>query len=80
MLDKKKQKFLSYQPSSHDSFTKKKPIGMTGKNVLKIMIDEPRGRLASEIVEERGWKKVGDEGTLLEMCLNLMDKNPDKVS
>lgn len=53
---------------------------MTGKNVLKIMIDEPRGRLASEIVDERGWKKVGDEGTLLEMCLNLMDKNPDKVS
>lgn len=80
MLDKKKQKLLSYQPSSHDSFTKKKIIGMTGKNVLKIMVDEPRGRLASEIVEERGWKKVGDEGRLLEMCLNLMDKNPDKVS
>jgi hypothetical protein len=55
-------------------------VGMTGKNVLKIMIDEPRARLAPEIVEERGWIKVGDESTLREMCLALMDKNPDKVN
>jgi Asp-tRNA(Asn)/Glu-tRNA(Gln) amidotransferase B subunit len=52
---------------------------MTAKNVLKIMIEEAGGRLASDIVEEKGWKKVGDESTLREMCLNLMDKNPDKV-
>jgi GatB domain len=52
---------------------------MTAKNVLKIMIDEAGGRLASDIVEERGWKKVGDASTLREMCQNLMDKNPDKV-
>jgi len=54
--------------------------GMTGKNVLKVMIDEPRARLAPEIVEEMGWIKVGDESTLREMCLALMDKNPDKVT
>ncbi|KAH8552069.1 B subunit of glutamyl-tRNA amidotransferase [Umbelopsis sp. PMI_123] len=54
--------------------------GMTAKNVLKIMIEEAGGRLASDIVEEKGWKKVGDESTLREMCLNLMDKNPDKVA
>lgn len=52
---------------------------MTAKNVLKIMIDEDGGRLASDIVEEKGWKKVGDASTLRDMCQNLMDKNPDKV-
>ncbi|KAM3585931.1 hypothetical protein VKS41_002469 [Umbelopsis sp. WA50703] len=54
--------------------------GMTAKNVLKIMIDEPQPRFALDIVEEKGWKKVGDESKLREMCLALMDKNPDKVS
>lgn len=43
------------------------------------MIDEDGGRLASDIVAEKGWKKVGDASTLREMCQNLMDKNPDKV-
>jgi Asp-tRNA(Asn)/Glu-tRNA(Gln) amidotransferase B subunit len=53
---------------------------MTAKNVLKIMIDEPQPRFALDIVEEKGWKKVGDESKLREMCLALMDKNPDKVT
>ncbi|KAG2182776.1 hypothetical protein INT44_005756 [Umbelopsis vinacea] len=53
--------------------------GMTAKNVLKVMIDEAGGRLASEIVEERRWKKLDDKLILKEMCLQLMDKNPDKV-
>ncbi|KAI9277745.1 glutamyl-tRNA amidotransferase B subunit [Umbelopsis sp. AD052] len=54
--------------------------GMTAKNVLKVMIDEAGGRLASEIVEERRWKKLDDKLILKEMCLQLMDKNPDKVA
>ncbi|KAJ2964598.1 hypothetical protein NQZ79_g410 [Umbelopsis isabellina] len=54
--------------------------GMTAKNVLKIMVDETQPRLALDIVEEKGWKKVGDESKLREMCLALMDKNPDKVA
>lgn len=55
------------------------PSGMTAKNVLKIMVDETQSRLALAIVEEKGWKKVGDESKLREMCLSLMDRNPDKV-
>ncbi|KAI8085068.1 B subunit of glutamyl-tRNA amidotransferase [Halteromyces radiatus] len=54
--------------------------GPTGKNVLKIMVQNKSKLMPKEIVQEKGWLRIGDEDSLKTLCETLIAKNPEKAN
>ncbi|ORZ12690.1 Aspartyl/glutamyl-tRNA amidotransferase subunit B [Absidia repens] len=53
--------------------------GPTGKKVLKHMVQNQSNKMPKDIVEEKGWVRIGDENSLKALCETLIAKNSDKA-
>ncbi|KAI8336671.1 Aspartyl/glutamyl-tRNA amidotransferase subunit B [Chlamydoabsidia padenii] len=53
--------------------------GPTGKNVLKVMVQSKSNQMPRDIVEEKGWLRIGDAASLKSLCESIIQRNPDKA-
>ena len=49
-----------------------------GKKVLDELFENPKA--PSEIIEEKGWVQISDEGAIKEVVLKILENNPQSVA
>ena len=49
-----------------------------GKKVLDELFENPKA--PSEIIEEKGWVQIPDEGAIKEVVLKILENNPQSVA
>ena len=49
-----------------------------GKKVLVELFEEPRD--PEEIIKEKGWVQISDEGAIKEIVLNILEENPQSIA
>ncbi|KAI9019312.1 aspartyl/glutamyl-tRNA amidotransferase subunit B [Phycomyces nitens] len=53
--------------------------GPTGKSVLKVMLEGNSNEMPMDIVEKKGWIRMGDNAKLKALCENLVKQHSEKA-